>query len=121
MLHRVKLWKYAKTKSKYKNVPRDTGGHTYQSIKEAKYAQDLEWRLKAKDIKAWSRQVKVPLYGRNGSHVCDYWVDFRVEHTDGTTEYVEVKGFETDTWRLKWKLFEDEMKDKADTVLTIVK
>ena len=32
--------------------------------------------------------------------------NFKITHNDGGIEYVEVKGFETEVWRLKWKLFE---------------
>jgi len=120
-MYREKKWKYAKTRTKYRNKPQDAGGYTYHSIKEAKYARDLELRKKAGDIKDWARQVKIELYGENGGHICDYHVDFRVEHNDGTIEYVEVKGFETRDWRIKWKLFEDKMRDKHDVTLTIIR
>ena len=120
-MYRERAWKLTKTRSKYKNKPKDQGRYTYHSIKEAKYAQDLGFRQKAGDIQSWERQVKVQLFGEHGSHVCDYYVDFLVHHNDGHLEYVEVKGFQTDVWRLKWKLFEDKFKGVPDVELTIVK
>jgi len=31
-------------------------------------------------------------------------MDFEITHNDGSLELLEVKGYETDVWRLKWKL-----------------
>ena len=73
--------------------------------KEAKYAEDLDWRVKGKDIKSWERQKKISL-DVNGKHIANYYIDFVIHHNDGSREYVEVKGFATEVWRLKWKLFE---------------
>jgi hypothetical protein len=102
-------------------VPRDYDGNQYHSIKEAKYARDLDWRKKAGEIKSWKRQVKQMLYAY-GKHICDYYIDFVVEYADGTIEMVEVKGFETDTWRLKWKLFEAQMQEtQPNVLLTIIR
>ena len=36
----------------------------------------------------------------NGKHICNYYMDFKVIKSDGTIEFHEVKGFETDVWRL---------------------
>jgi len=49
-------------------------------------------------------------------------MDFVVTHNDGSLEYVEVKGFQTEVWRLKWKIFEAIFnKEHPDIILTIVK
>ena len=93
----------------------------YHSKKEAAYAQELDIRKKAKDIKDWERQVKCPLdvFGR---HVCNYFIDFKIYHNDGSIEMVEVKGFQTEIWRLKWKLFEAIWNhDYPDIKLTVIK
>jgi len=37
----------------------------------------------------------------NGTKVADYYVDFQVTHADGAVDLVEVKGAETDVWKLK--------------------
>lgn len=92
----------------------------YDSKFEASYAQELDLRKKAKDIKDWEAQVNLSLEV-NGYKVCDYRIDFIVYHNDGTTEYVETKGFATPVWRLKWKLFEALYSDKPDVTLTVVK
>lgn len=72
---------------------------------EAGKAQELALLLKAKEIKGFTEQVKIPLEV-NGFHICNYYIDFVIEHNDGTTEYCETKGYATDVWKLKWKLFE---------------
>lgn len=92
----------------------------YDSGFEADYAVQLDLRLKAKDIKGWERQVKIPL-DVNGYHICNYYIDFVIYHNDGTKEFVETKGYATDIWRLKWKLFEALFSYKPDTKLTVVK
>ena len=88
-------------RNSYYSTPKQGG---YDSKFEAGYAQELELRIKAKDIKGFEAHKKVPLTV-NGFTVCDYYIDFIVEHNDGTLEYVETKGFATPIWKLKWKLF----------------
>jgi len=72
---------------------------------EAGKAQELELLLKAGEIKSFQEQVKIPLVV-NGFHICNYYIDFVVKHNDGEIEYVETKGYATDVWKLKWKIFE---------------
>ena len=106
--------------SKYGNVKKIFGGRAYASKKEARYAQELELRIKAKDIKSWKPQVKIDLQS-NGHHICNYYIDFMIEHNDGLIEYVEVKGFATEVWRLKWKLCEAQYGKNPNYKLTIVR
>lgn len=94
-------------------------GYLYDSKFEASYAQELDLRLKAKDIKGYDRQVNLDLIV-NGYLVCQYRIDFIVYHNDGTVEYVECKGRHFDTWRLKYKLFEALYSEKPGVKLTIV-
>lgn len=91
--------------SKYGSLSSVYNGRQYHSKKEAQYAAELDQRKKSGDIKDWEPQVKIDL-SVNGYHIANYYIDFLVHHNDGTKEYVEVKGFETEVWRLKWKLFE---------------
>lgn len=80
-------------------------GIAYHSKKEAGYAAELDLRKKAGDITGWERQIKVSL-AVNGYHITNYYVDFCLFHKDDSREFVEVKGFETAEWQLKWRLFE---------------
>jgi hypothetical protein len=109
MTFRERSFKLTRRVSKYANKPTDFAGAKYHSRFEAQYARDLALRQQAGEVKLWRRQVKIPLFA-HGVHVCDYWIDFVVELATGETEYVEVKGFATDVWRLKWKLFEAQMR-----------
>lgn len=85
---------------------------------EAGKAQELALLKKAGEIIDFQEQVKIPLEV-NGYLVCTYKIDFVIEHLDGTTEYLETKGYPTETWKLKWKLFEALFTDKPNTKLTI--
>lgn len=114
-------WKSAfRKKGKYGNKSQTYNGRTYHSIREANHAEELDWRIKAGEIKEVIPQFKIELRV-NEVHICNYFIDFKVILKDGSTEYHEVKGFETDVWRLKWKLFEaliDEI-DKGSQLLII--
>lgn len=89
--------------SKYKNQLAETGGRIYDSKKEAKYAEQLEWRKKAGEIKEIIPQFCLRL-DVNGEHICKYYIDFKIVFPDGREEFLEIKGFETDVWRIKWKM-----------------
>jgi len=89
--------------NKFKNVKQTYNGRSYDSKKEAEYAAELDWLKKAGQIKTITPQFKISL-DINGIHIANYYMDFKVELADGTIEMHEVKGFETDIWKLKWKL-----------------
>jgi len=80
-------------------------GHIHQSRKEARYCDSLGYLKRAKEIKDYEIQKKFDL-SVNGVHICNYYVDFLVTLMDGTQQAEEVKGFSTDTWLIKKKLFE---------------
>ena len=106
--------------SKYGNISAEHNGIQYHSKKEAAYAAELDLRIKAGDIKSWKRQVCIGIK-INKCHICNYYIDFVVTHNDGVKEYIEVKGFETDVWKLKWKMFEALYSKRKNTKLTIIK
>ena len=114
---------WQKSGNKYHAQSSEYGGSIYHSKFEAGYAQELDLRVKAKDIKSWERQIPLELK-INGQKICTYKIDFVIEHNDGSHEYVECKGFETPEWKLKWKILEatfDEMKEHPDDCITVVK
>jgi hypothetical protein len=81
----------------------------------------LDMRLKAKDIDSWERQYPVRIM-YNGEEICSLWVDFRVKQKDGSYELVEVKGFETDVYKLKKRLLEIMwLPDHPDHAYLVVK
>lgn len=127
-MHRVKSWGALKKASR-KGMRSRFGvkktatfdGKKYDSNFESKYAQELEFRRIAGDIKSWQRQVRMDLRA-HGVHICFYKIDFIITHNDDSIEYVEVKGFETDLWRFKWRLFEAQMNHEQPLAkLTVVK
>lgn len=111
-------------RSKYnvgRKETREYNGVYYDSKLEASYAAKFDALQGGGAITSWRRQVTVPLcvYGKE---ICRYRVDFELTHNDGTVEFVEVKGFETPIWRLKWKLFEALMnEERPDVLLTVAR
>lgn len=106
---------------KYNNTPQLYDGNRYDSKKEAEFAKQLDLRVKAKDIKSWERQVRIPLVV-NGYTICYWKIDFKLTHNDDSIEWVEIKGFETYDYIIKRKLFE-ALKDEISpgSELTVIK
>ncbi len=90
---------------KYRNKWTEYGGVKYASKREAKYAAELDLLVRAKEITSWRRQVRVPLIV-GGRKITTYVLDFEIKHLSGEFEYIEVKGWPTPEWILKWKLFD---------------
>jgi hypothetical protein len=92
--------KYGNTSARYK-------GNVYHSRLEAAYAAELDSRKRAHNaserVVRWERQVKIPLIVA-GQLIANYYADFEVTFGDGRVELHEVKGYETEVWRLKRKL-----------------
>jgi hypothetical protein len=108
-----KSFKYWRRKPKYKNAVTTVNGIKYDSKFESKVGQDLEIQKKAGEIKDFDRQIPVDLYV-NGIKITRYIVDFRVEHNDGTIEWIEAKGFPTPEWKLKARIFEATVIEKSN-------
>ena len=107
--------------NKYKAEKQTFNGRSYHSKKEADYAAQLEWLRKAGEVKEVTPQYKLDIRV-NGKHITNYFIDFRVEYTDGHVELVEVKGFATDVWNLKWKLTEALLNEiEPDATLVLIK
>ena len=98
-----KIYFSNKGKNKYNSRKTKYNGRYYHSGLEAKYAQDLDWRKKAGEIKEITPQFKIAIRV-NDQHITNYYMDFKVILIDGTIEMHEVKGMETDLWRIKWRL-----------------
>lgn len=90
-------------RNKYNARKTQYNGRYYDSALEAAYAEQLDWELKAGDIKEVIPQFKISL-DVNGVHIANYYMDFKVVYPDGHYEYFEVKGMETPLWRMKWRL-----------------
>lgn len=72
----------------------------YDSKAEATYAEKLDWRLKANDIKEVVPQFTLGIY--IGDSLWRKWrVDFKVVLNDDTIELHEVKGMELPDYQMK--------------------
>ena len=80
-------------------------GHSHDSCDEAEYCNKLELLCKAGHIKEYKQQVTYDLKV-NGHKICGHRVDFLVTNPDDSIEVHEFKGFATQLWVLKKKLFE---------------
>jgi hypothetical protein len=93
--------------SKYRNKPTFEGGIRFDSKREAARWRELQILLSADRIRDLERQVEFRLTV-NGALICKYRADFRYEELqrDGSwsTQVEDVKGFHTETYKLKKKL-----------------
>jgi len=87
---------------KYRAEPTTRGNLRFDSKKEAAYYDDLVLRVDAGEVLFFLRQTRVDLPGNTR-----YVVDFLEFHTDGTVHFVDVKGVETEVFRLKKRQVED--------------
>lgn len=72
---------------KYNAIRCEYNGFTYDSKFEAQVAMELDFRLKAKDIKTWQRQFTIEIRNpKTGQLLRRHKVDFRIEHHDGSFE-----------------------------------
>ena len=96
-------YRYFSQKNKYNARRTKYNDRYYDSALEAAYAEELDWRIKAKEIKEVTPQFKISI-DINDVHIANYYMDFKVELSDGRIEMHEVKGMETPIWRMKWRL-----------------
>lgn len=119
MSYRLTFQNKTRTKNKYSAKGTEYNGRWYHSKKEARYAEELDWRIKAGEITEVTPQWKIELRV-NGVLIANYFVDFKVVTKDGTVQYHEVKGFETIDWQMKWKLLQaikDEIEPGVELIL----
>lgn len=104
-------------RSKYGNIKTEVDGISFDSRKEADYYCQLKLLKKAGEIKDFGLQPRFVLqegFNKNGvrHRPITYYADFVVENLDGTTDVIDVKGVETQAFKIKQKLFEYKFKDK---------
>jgi Protein of unknown function (DUF1064) len=112
--------------TKYKSKAVEIDGYVFQSKIEAKYYEHLKWLLEHKEIKSFSLQPRYILldkFRKNGKtyRKMEYIADFEVHHLDGSIEVVDVKGFETEAFKIKRKLFEHKYPYKLSLVTYVKK
>ena len=94
---------------KYNNKISYVDGKCMRSRKEAKYYLDCKVRKAKGEIKDFQFQVRfsippLPKCKEKGIRPGAYVLDFIITHNDGIIEYVDVKGYKTDVYKLKKKL-----------------
>lgn len=110
-----------KTFNKYGAKKQEYAGKVYDSKFEAGIAEYYDTLLMAGEIKEVQRQVKIPLEAY-GKHIFNYIIDFVIIHNDGHKEYAEAKGYETEIWKTKWKMFEAKLAlEEPGSELTLIK
>lgn len=93
-------WKL-KSETKYHNKPCVRDGMKFDSQAEAKYYDTLKHLKTSGTVSFFLRQC--PMHLTAG---IKYVVDFIVFYSDGTVEFVDVKGVKTDMYLLKKKQVE---------------
>ena len=92
----------APRRSKYAAQPTEVDGIRFDSKAEARFYLQLKAQVEAGTVAYFLRQVPIHLPGRTR-----YVVDFLVFEASGRVRYIDVKGMETQTFRLKKRQVED--------------
>ncbi|PAE17271.1 hypothetical protein CHH91_04495 [Virgibacillus sp. 7505] len=110
-------------RSKYGAKKVTLDGHTFDSKAEAHFYQYTKLRLKAGDIQAYELQPRYLLqeaFKHQGKSIqkMEYVADFLITHNDGSQEVVDVKGVETEAFKIKKKLFYKRYPDLKLSLMT---
>ena len=105
-----------KSKSKFKAYKATINDITFDSLNESRFYIKLLQDKKAKIVKSFELQKEfelIPPYVKNGKKIrkMSYIADFVVKKSDGQVLVIDVKGIETDVFKLKQKLFEYKYPD----------
>ncbi len=94
-----------KKRSKYRNEPVVIDGIRFDSKREAAYFAALKLREKAGEVGGVELQKPFPILGPKGELICTYRADFAFwDHKEDRFRVIDVKGVETDVFKLKRKL-----------------
>ena len=100
----VKKDTVVKKKSKYGAKKTRVDGICFDSKREADYYCELKLRQRSGDILGFCRQPRFPLISDSDEQT-EYVADFIVFNVDGIPDVIDIKGMETDVFKLKHKLF----------------
>lgn len=98
--------------NKYGNKKVTLDGHTFDSIAESKYYEQLKWLKQGKQIKDFKLQPRFLLqeaFKKNGKtfRKIEYVADFEITNLDDSVDIVDIKGAPpTKEFLLKHKMFE---------------
>lgn len=104
-----KTGRQAKPGSKYRAVKTWIDGICFDSKKEAEFYGTLKALQRAGAIKGFCRQARfVVAEGTDrDSRAAEYVTDFIVFENDGGCKIIDVKGMQTEQFKLKMKLFRE--------------
>lgn len=109
--------------SKYNAKKVEVDGIKFDSNVEAEYYLHLEEQVDKGEIQGFERQVKMTLQdsfyleGVKGKiRAITYVVDFKITEKDGSITYIDVKGIETDVFKMKRKMFMNRYRTPLVTV-----
>lgn len=85
-----------KKRHKFRAKSVEYDGIRFDSKAEARYYLGLKTRVLAGDVVFFLRQIPIHLPGKT-----KLVIDFVEFHADGTVHFVDVKGMETETFKLK--------------------
>lgn len=98
-----------KKKSKYNSRKVRIDGIHFDSQKEADYYCELKLLLKSGIIDGFCRQARfVVTAGNDETKVAEYVTDFVIFYPDKTYRIVDVKGMETEVFKLKMKSLKEK-------------
>lgn len=98
-------------KSKFKNIRNTVDGINFASKIEAAHYRQLLLRVANGEVRYFLRQVAIHLPGN-----IRYVIDFLEFWSDGSVHYIDVKGVETDIFKLKRRQVEALYPIKIETV-----
>lgn len=109
--------------SKYNAKKVEVDGIKFDSKVEAEYYLHLKEMEGKKEIQGFERQVKMTLQdsfyleGVKGKiRAITYAIDFKITENDGSITYIDVKGIETDVFKMKRKMFMNRYRTPLVTV-----
>ena len=112
--------------SKFGNIKTTIDGILFDSKLESKfyeYAKLLKAEGKIKDFEMQTKYEIFPAFRKKGKawRKIEYVADFVIHHFDGSIEVIDVKGVETDVFKMKHKMFEYKYPDLVLQTVTYSK
>lgn len=114
--------KFKKRKSKYGNSKVSYNGIIFDSKKELNHYLEYQDMLSKRLILSYQRQVKYILQDKfkdmDGKTIREisYIADHVIEHLNGSIEVIDSKGFKTQVFKLKMKLFKKRYQEIRFTI-----